>query len=82
MPVREKSKPHGRQSQIRFGKRLVKGKIKKYCIEQHVIKVVKEMGTQGLSLRQIAKNMSYMKIPTKENGRKWHPQMIKRILQS
>lgn len=35
---------------------------------------------EGLSIRQIAKNLSTMGVPTKCNGQKWHPEMIKRLL--
>ena len=80
IPLRKKSLPHGRPSQVKYGQKMIKDKLQNSVPEQRIIKVIKEMQVQGLSLRQIAKNLSTMKIPTKENGKKWHPEMIRRIL--
>ena len=80
IPLRKQSLPHGKPSQIKYGKKIIKGKLQDSISEQRIIKTIKEMKSQGLSLRQIAKNLSTMKIPTKENGKKWHPEMIRRIL--
>lgn len=80
IPLRKKSLPHGRPSKSKYGENIIKGKLQNYVPEQRIIKAIKEMKSQGLSLRQIAKNLSTMKIPTKENGKKWHPEMVKRIL--
>lgn len=38
------------------------------------------MRESGLSLRQIAKFLDHIGVPTKCRGKKWHPEMIKRIL--
>ena len=78
--LREKSKPHGRQSQAKYGQRRVNGKIVDYKKEQKVIVSAQQMWAQGLSLRQIAKNLSAIGAPTKSDGKKWHPEMVRRIL--
>ena len=39
------------------------------------------MRESGMSLRQIADFLSAIGVPTKKRGKKWHPQMIKRILE-
>ncbi|MBT4792006.1 MAG: hypothetical protein HON90_10575, partial [Halobacteriovoraceae bacterium] len=33
-----------------------------------------------LSLRAIARCLDEMKVPTKQRGKKWHPEMVRRIL--
>jgi hypothetical protein len=80
IPLREKSKPHGRQPQLKFGHKRIKGKLDDHCGEQRVIKVVAQMKDEGLSLRAIARCLDEMKIPTKCRGKKWHPEMVKRAL--
>jgi hypothetical protein len=47
-----------------------------------VVDSIKQMKIEGLSLRAIARCLDQMKIPTKLKGKKWHPEMIKRILES
>lgn len=78
--LREPSKPHGRQSQPKYGQRKVNGIVVEYKHERGIINAVMQMREQGLSLRQIAKNLSAMGVPTKCNGKKWHPEMVKRLL--
>ena len=52
----------------------------KFKQEQKIILAVMHMREQGLSLREIAKNLSAMGVPTKCDGQKWHPEIVKRIL--
>ncbi len=81
IPVREKSKPHGRTAQLKFGKRLQADKEVDFKAEQRVIEMVVGMKAEGLGLRAIARCLTQMKIPTKCQGRSWHPEMVKRVLQ-
>jgi hypothetical protein len=78
--LRESSKPHGRQSQVKYGQRRVNGRVVDYKKEQKIILSAQQMWAQGLSLRQIAKNLSAMGVSTKCNGKKWHPEMVRRML--
>lgn len=48
--------------------------------EQRVIDAIRQMKDEGLSLRAIARCLDGMKVPTKNRGKKWHPEMVKRIL--
>lgn len=82
IPLRERSKPHGRQSQVKYGQRRVQGKVVDNMKEQKIIVSVQQMWQQGLTLRQIAKNLSAMGVPTKCNGQKWHQEMVRRLLNS
>ena len=49
--------------------------------EGEVIAIIEQLRSEGLTLRKIAEVLTrIMKIPTKAKGRKWHPEMIQRIL--
>jgi hypothetical protein len=78
--LREPSKPHGRPSNPKYGERLVYGKATAHLGEKRVINAILELRSQGMTLRQVASFLSQMGVPTKERGHRWHPQMVKRIL--
>jgi hypothetical protein len=81
IPLREKGKAHGHESQLRFGLKRKNGNvIVEVQHEQRVIRVARDLHDKDLSLREIAKTLSTMGIPTKCNGARWHPQMVSRIL--
>ena len=82
IPLREPHRPHGRPACPRFGQKIQKGKAVPHQAEQKVIDAVLEMRKQGLSLRQIARFLSKVGVPTKQRGVTWHPQMVKRLLDS
>ena len=48
--------------------------------EKRVIKAIIEMREQGMTLRQVASCLDHIGVPTKKRGKKWHPEMVKRIL--
>jgi hypothetical protein len=80
--VREPHLPHnGRQSQARFGERRVKGKTVELKTEQRVIDAIQEMRANGLGFRPIARCLTQMQIPTKCRGQRWHPEMVRRIVE-
>jgi transposase len=78
--LRDKSNHHGHPSQLKFGQRVVKGKAIEHKAEQRVVESVRQMKREGLSLRAIARCLDQMKIPTKNRGKKWHQEMVRRIL--
>jgi len=80
IPIREARHHHGNPSQARYGRQVRKGREVDHQIEQRTVEAVKELHAQRLSLRQIAKVLNQMKVPTKSRGKSWHPQMVKRIL--
>jgi hypothetical protein len=80
IPVRSVHKHNGHPSQPRYGSRLEKGRLIPHLNENRAIDAAHEMHRQGLSLRQIARILTQLKIPTKCRGKSWHPQMVKRIL--
>ena len=78
--IREPNRPHGHPAQPRYGEKIYCGKSKPYIAEQRVINAILGLNAQKLSLRQIASFLDQIGVPTKCRGRKWHPQMIARIL--
>ena len=80
IPLRNKSHHHGNPSQERFGQRIVKNSLIDHQHEQRVIESVRRMKDEGLGLRAIARCLDELKIPTKNRGKKWHPEMVKRVL--
>ena len=78
--VREAHRPHGRPAQPRFGQKIRNGKVEAYQAEKKVVDAITGLKSQGMGLRQIARTMSQLGIPTKCRGRAWHPEMVRRIL--
>lgn len=80
IPIRETLRPHGRPSQSKYGQKIQKGKLTIHHTEQRVINAIMEMKAQGAGLRQIARTLTQLGIPTKCRGKAWHPEMIRRVL--
>lgn len=80
IPIREPRNHHGNPSQPRFGQKVRKGQAVPFQVEQKVIRTVRQLRDQGLTLRAIAKILDEMKVPTKCQGRSWHPEMVSRVL--
>jgi hypothetical protein len=78
--LRERSHHNGNPSQVRLGQRVVKRKLVEHKTEQRVVDSVLRMKKEGLGLRVIARCLDEMKAPTKQQGRKWPPEMVRRIL--
>jgi IS30 family transposase len=56
------------QGQIPFGFDYKNGKLEKNKEEQEVIRIIKQLRSSGLSLREIARELNKRLIPTKKNG--------------
>jgi hypothetical protein len=65
---------------LSYGRKRIKGQVVDYKKELTIINAIKLMEENGNSLRMICKTLTAMKIPTKQKGQKWHPEMIRRIL--
>jgi len=78
--LRAASQGHGNPSQLRFGYRKEKGRVVIHKGEQQIIEAIKDFRIEGLTFRQIAQRMTALKIPSKNGKRKWHPMMVKRVL--
>ncbi len=80
IPIREPHQHHGNPSQPRYGQKFQKRKLVEHKVEQRVIHGVKQLHEKSLSLRQIAMVLNEMEIVTKNRGKKWHQEMVRRIL--
>ena len=80
IPLREAHLPHGNPAQPKFGEKKRQGKLVTHLAEKRVIEAVIDMRKQQLSLRQIAKFLTKIGVPTKRRGVAWHPEMVKRLL--
>lgn len=82
IPLREPHQSHGRPSQPKFGGRIQNGNVVTHMAEKRVIEAVLDMKKQNLSLRQIARFLTKVGVPTKRRGVAWHPEMVKRLVAS
>jgi hypothetical protein len=80
IPLRVKSQHHGRPAQLKFGQKVIKENLIEHKTEQRAVESIRQMKAEGLSLRAILRCLDQMKVPTKMRGKKWHPEMVKRIL--
>ncbi|MCB0418604.1 MAG: recombinase family protein [Bdellovibrionales bacterium] len=81
IPIREAHNPHnGRVSEPRYGVKLRSGRATPHLAEQQMIESIQELRSQGLTLRKIAEILTSMGVPTKKRGKRWHPEMVNRIL--
>lgn len=78
---RKKRGESGRNpSQVPYGFRKVEGKLIAHLGEQRVIQSVKKMSNGGVSYRTICEFLTSIKVPTKNRGKSWQPEMVRRIL--
>ena len=80
IPLRDAHLSHGRPAQPKFGEKVRQGRVVTHLAEKRVIEAVLDMRRNGMSLRQIAKFLTKIGIPTKRRGVAWHPEMVKRLL--
>jgi hypothetical protein len=80
IPVRDKGQHHGNPSQLKFGVKRKGLSSVEHKAEQRTVDAVRQMRDEGLSLRAIARCLNQMKVPTKNRGVKWHPEMVRRAL--
>lgn len=78
--LRAPGQSHGNPSQLRFGYRKHACKVVTHMGEQQVIAAIKDLRGEGMTLRQIAFRMRVLRIPSKNGKTKWHPMMVKRVL--
>jgi transposase len=78
--LRASSHGHGNPAQLRFGLKKKEGIVSAHKGEQLIIAVIQDFRDDGLTLREIAQRLTALNIPSKNGKRKWHPMMVKRIL--
>lgn len=67
-------------AQAPYGFRKVEGKLILHLAEQRVVQSVKKMSESGLSYRTICEFLNSIKVPTKNRGKSWQPEMVRRLL--
>lgn len=80
IPLRAAHQPHGRPSQPKYGARMQHGSLTPHLGEKRIINAIQELRGKGLTLRQIARFLTQAGVPTKCRGKRWHPQMVKRVI--
>ncbi len=78
--LRAPGQGHGNPYQLKFGCRKVQGMVIRHMGEQQVISAIQDLRAEGMTMRQIAQRMTVLQIKSKNGKRKWHPMMVKRIL--
>ena len=80
IPLKKTGNDPNRIHNLPFGKRCVTGKVVDHKGEQHIIRAIFKMQREGLSNSGIARVLTQMKVPTKQQGCGWHPEMVRQIL--
>lgn len=80
IPIRSPHNTGLRNASACFGLKRRRGKLVDNITERRIVNAVVDLKAQGLSLRQIAKFLTKVGVPTKQRGKQWHPEMVKRIL--
>lgn len=73
-------KPGLRPAQVPYGFRRSEGLLVPHLGEQKIIQSVRKMSNDGLSYRKICEFLTSVGVPTKNKGKSWQPEMIRRIL--
>jgi hypothetical protein len=80
IPLRETGKSPNRTHNLPFGKRCIGGVAVDHKGEQRVISSILKMHREGLSNCAIARVLTEMKVPTKQQGKAWHHEMVRQVL--
>ncbi len=80
IPLKQKGKPGLSPAQVPYGFKRLEGLLVPHQGEQRVIQSVKKMSRDGLSYRKICDFLTSVGVPTKNQGKGWQPEMIRRLL--
>ena len=80
IPLKQRGKPGLRPAQVPYGYRRSDGLLVPHLGEQRVIQSIRKMSDDGLSYRKICDFLTSVGVPTKNQGKGWQPEMIRRIL--
>jgi hypothetical protein len=80
IPLRKQGNPGLRPSQVPYGFRRSAGLLVLHLGEQRVIESIRRMSIDELSYRKICDFLTSVGVPTKNRGKGWQPEMIRRIL--
>lgn len=65
-PARATGHGDGNPSQLRFGYRKELGRVVPHKGEQQIVEAIKDIRSEGLTMRQIAQRLTALKIPSKK----------------
>lgn len=71
---------HGNLAQLKFGYKKKEGIVSINKGEQLIIEIIMNFRDEGLTLRQVSQMLTDLQIPSKNGKNKWHPTMVKRII--
>jgi len=77
---RGQGKPGLRPSQLPYGYRRSDGLMVPHLGEQRIIALVQKLVADGMSLRRVCEFLSSVGVPTKRQGQRWQPEMIRRMI--
>lgn len=80
LKLKPQGKPGLRPAQVPYGFRMLNGLMVPHLGEQRVIASIKKMVDGGLSYRKVCEFLTSVGVPTKNKGRGWQPEMIRRLL--
>jgi len=80
IPLHAKGKPGLRPAQVPYGFKRLDGLLVPHLNEQRIIQSVRKMSNDGLSYRKICDFLTSVGVPTKNRGKGWQPEMIRRLL--
>ena len=80
IPLKRKGRSNNRVHSLPFGKRCVNSAVVQHKGEQQVISSILKMHREGLSNCAIARVLTEMKVPTKQQGKAWHHEMVRQVL--
>jgi len=82
IPLRRQGQPGLRPAQVPYGFRRQDGLLVPHLGEQRIIQSVRKMSSDGLSYRKICEFLTALGVPTKNRGKKWQPEIVRRLLMS
>jgi hypothetical protein len=78
--LKGQGKPGLRPAQVPYGYRMSDGLMVPHLGEQRVVASVKKMVDGGLSYRKVCEFLTSVGVPTKNKGKSWQPEMVRRLL--
>jgi hypothetical protein len=71
---------YGNPVQLKFGFKRNDWTVSLHKGEQLVVEAIMDFRADGLTFREIAQRLTAMGIPSKNGIKKWHPMMVKRVI--
>lgn len=83
IPLRPEAQArHLRTGQVRFGRRIIRGREVEHHREQRNLEMMQALRKRGKSYREIAAALTALKIPTKNRREEWAAATVMKILKT